>query len=405
MVPRSLERFLRAAQLTFPVLLVTGARQVGKSTLLESMREPERVSITLDDPILLELARRDPALFLQRFPPPVLIDEVQYALELLPYIKMQVDKSQRPNQFWLTGSQPFHLMRGVSESLAGRAAVVRLQGFSERERILRASDGVFDPSPEAIEQRIAGLPAPTLSDVYNQIWTGSFPAVVAGAPELRNLYLSSYVQTYLQRDLRDLARVGDESTFMRFLRASAARTGQFLNYADLARDVDISPTTAKSWLSILVTSGLVHLIEPWHTNLTKRMVKAPKLIFLDTGLAAWLLGWSSPGTLESGAMAGAFLETWVASELLKSWWHTGQEPPIFVWRDRDGVEIDFLIAKDGRLHPLEVKKSAQPGPDSIRSFQQLSRSGQEVGFGGVICLSPHHVPITEKAWTIPVSAL
>jgi predicted AAA+ superfamily ATPase len=400
-----METFLQQARRTFPVLLVTGARQVGKSTLLESMREPERQSITLDDPSLLELARRDAALFLQRFPPPVLIDEVQYAPQLLPHIKILVDRLRRPDLFWLTGSQPFHLMRGVSESLAGRAAVVRLQGFSERERLLRAADGIFDPDPDRVKQRLSDLPPPNLRDLYHQIWMGSFPAVVLGAPENRNLYLSSYVQTYLQRDLRDLARVGDESTFLRFLRSAAARTGQFLNFTDLSRDVDVSPATAKSWLSILTTSGLVHLIEPWHTNMTKRMVKAPKLFFLDTGLAAWLTGWSSAETLESGAMAGAFLETWVASELLKSWWHAGQTPPLYVWRDRDGAEIDLVIAKDGRLHPLEVKKSAQPGLDAIRSFRALTRSGQRPGIGGVICLSQHHMPITEEAWAIPITAL
>ena len=405
MVPRTIERFLQQARHAFPVLLVAGARQVGKSTLLGGMREPDRLSITLDDPTLLELARRDPALFLQRFPPPVLIDEVQYAPQLLPHIKMLVNRLRRPDLFWLTGSQPFHLMHGVSESLAGRAAVVRLQGFSERERRLRAADGVFDPDPKVVEQRLVGLPLPNLKELYLQIWLGSFPAVVLGAPENRDLYLSSYVQTYLQRDLRDLARVGDESAFLRFLRATAARTGQFLNHADLARDVDISPATAKSWLSILTTSGLVHLIQPWHTNMTKRLVKAPKLIFLDTGLAAWLTGWSSPETLESGAMSGAFLETWVASELLKSWWHAGQEPPLYVWRDRDGAEIDLVIAKDGRLHPIEVKKTAQPGLDTIHSFRVLSRSGQEPGIGGVVCLSPHHVPITEDAWAIPITAI
>jgi predicted AAA+ superfamily ATPase len=180
---------------------------------------------------------------------------------------------------------------------------------------------------------------------------------------------------------------------------------QFLNFADLARDLDVSPATAKSWLSILTTSGLVHLLEPWHTNMTKRMVKAPKLIFLDTGLAAWLSGWSSAETLESGAMAGAFLETWVASELLKSWWHAGQEPPLYAWRDRDGSEIDLVIAKDGRIHPIEVKKSTQPGLDAIRSFRTLTRSGQEPGVGGVICFSQHHLPITKDAWAIPITAL
>jgi predicted AAA+ superfamily ATPase len=221
----------------------------------------------------------------------------------------------------------------------------------------------------------------------------------------RDLFYSSYLQTYIQRDVRDLAKVGDEMAFLRFLRATAARTGQLVNLADLARDADVAPNTAKSWLSILQTSGIVWLLPPWHTNLTKRLVKTPKLYLLDTGLAAYLTEWSSPQTLEAGAMSGAILETWVVTELLKSYLHNGLAAPFYYFRDKDKREIDLLIIRDSIIHPLECKKSASPGKDDIRCFSRLARFGIPIGSGGVICLSPQTLPLTQAAWSIPIGAV
>jgi predicted AAA+ superfamily ATPase len=389
----------------FPVLLVTGARQVGKTTLLRQVSGPERTYVTLDDPRLLILAKEDPLLFLQRFRPPLLIDEIQYAPELLPIIKMQADEARSAGMFWLTGSQQFHLMKGVSESLAGRVAVLNLMGLSRREMIDRADDGAFLPDLDAVNMRLQATPIFDLTELYHHIWRGAFPAIALNGDMDRDLFYSSYLQTYIQRDVRDLAKVGDEMAFLRFLRATAARTGQLVNLADLARDADVAPNTAKSWLSILQTSGIVWLLPPWHTNLTKRLVKTPKLYLLDTGLAAYLTEWSSPQTLEAGAMSGAILETWVVTELLKSYLHNGLAAPFYYFRDKDKREIDLLIIRDSIIHPLECKKSASPGKDDIRCFSRLARFGIPIGSGGVICLSPQTLPLTQAAWSIPIGAV
>jgi len=255
--------------------------------------------------MVLSLAKEDPALFFQRFPAPVFIDEIQYAPELLPYIKMEVDKSHRNGLFWLTGSQQFHLMKGVSESLAGRVAVVHLMGFSRRELTGQSRKSrPFLPLPDEIQSRITTGGKLTLKELYRLIWRGAFPLMALNDEMDRDLFYSSYVQTYLQRDIRDLARVGDEMAFLRFLRAAAARTGQMLNLSELARDANVAANTAKNWLSILQASGVVYLLEPFYTNVTKRLVKTPKLYFLDTGLCAYLTEWSSPETLEAGYVRG-----------------------------------------------------------------------------------------------------
>ncbi|MFZ1406010.1 MAG: ATP-binding protein, partial [Anaerolineae bacterium] len=335
-VARTLEPWVLSAAEQFPVVLLTGARQVGKTTLLRHLCQEERTYVTLDDPLVLSLARAEPALFMQRFPPPVLIDEMQYAADLLPYIKLASDRAQRPGLFWLTGSQQFHLMQGVSESLAGRVAVLHLLGLSRRERLGQGREiRPFLPTPAEIQQRMGAGGKLTLRELYRLIWRGALPAIALNDAVERDLFYGSYVQTYLQRDVRDLARVGDEMAFVRFLQATAARTGQLLNLADLARDADVAPNTAKNWLAILQTAEIVYLLEPYSTNLSKRLVKAPKLYFLDTGLAAYLTEWASPETLEAGAMSGPILETWVVVELLKSYWHSGRRAPFYYVRDKD----------------------------------------------------------------------
>jgi predicted AAA+ superfamily ATPase len=403
---RTLETFAKTASEQFPVLLVTGARQVGKTTLLQHICRNDRGYVTLDDPLVLSLARQDPALFMQRFPPPVLIDEIQYAPELLPYIKMTVDKDRRPGSFWLTGSQQFHLMQGVSESLAGRVAVVFLLGLSGKERAGgNIMDRPFLPAPDEIRDRLDARETLPLKELYRFIWRGAFPAIALNDHMDRDLFYSSYVQTYLQRDVRDLSRVGDEMAFLRFIRAASARTAQILNLSELARDADIAPNTAKSWLSILQASGIAYLLEPYHTNVTKRLVKTPKLYILDTGLCAYLTEWSSPETLEAGAMSGAILETWILAELLKSYWHNGRRAPFYYYRDKDQKEIDLLIVQDGRVYPVEIKKTASPGKNDVRHFQTLEKLKLPIGPGGLICLAGQSLPLTPSVQSIPVTAL
>jgi predicted AAA+ superfamily ATPase len=405
-INRSLESFVMKATNQFPVLLVTGARQVGKTTFLQHLSNNKRTYVTLDDPMILNLAREDPALFMQRFPAPVLIDEIQYAPQLLPYIKMAVDRERKKGMYWLTGSQQFQLMDGVSESLAGRVGIVNLLGFSRMETLGKSEYArPFVPNPEEMQRRIRQNGPLPLKDLFQLIWRGSFPAMALAEEMDRDLFYSSYVRTYLQRDVRDLARVGDEMAFLRFLRAAAARTGQLLNMSDMARDADIAPNTAKSWLSILQASGIVYLLEPYHSNVTKRLVKAPKLYFLDTGLCAYLTEWSSPETLEVGAMTGAILETWIVIEILKSYWHNGRSAPIYYYRDKDKKEIDLLIIQDGTIYPLEFKKTASPKKEDVRHFSVLEKLKMPIGYGGVICLSEHSLPLTGNTSSIPVAVL
>ncbi|MBU6475866.1 MAG: AAA family ATPase, partial [Alphaproteobacteria bacterium] len=260
-IERTLEGFLKKAAGQFPVTLVTGPRQVGKTTILQHLSKDERTYVTLDDPTLATLAREEPSLFLQRFKPPVLIDEIQYAPELLPHIKMAVDKERKNGMFWLTGSQQFQLMQGVTESLAGRVGIVNLLGLSLKELQHHAGKAVpFLPTEKQLQDRLKISSSLSLQDIYRVIWRGSYPALALNDKADRDLFYRSYIQTYLQRDIRDLANVGDEGTFLKFLRATAARTGQLLNMSDMARDADVSVTTAKRWLSILEASGIIYLL-------------------------------------------------------------------------------------------------------------------------------------------------
>ncbi|MHC4915724.1 MAG: ATP-binding protein [Planctomycetota bacterium] len=402
--PRTLEAAIRKASRQLPVVMVTGPRQVGKTTLLQHLCGKSRRYVTLDDPALRALAGDDPELFLERFRPPLLIDEIQYAPGLLPLIKMRVDARRKAGLFWITGSQQFQMMKGVTESLAGRVAIINLLGFSGRERRRQAFKlDPFLPTRRAIEARAATAGPVGLKALFKDIWTGSYPALIAGPARDRDLFYSSYLQTYLQRDVRDLAQVGSQDAFLRFLKACAARTGQLLNMAGLARDVDVDPKTAKHWLSVLTASLQVLLLPPYHSNVTKRLVKAPKLYFLDTGLASHLTEWSSPGTLGSGAMSGAILETHVLAELLKSWWHRMRTPRLYYYRDRDGREVDFLFVRDRTLYPMEVKLGATARKEWARNFTVLKGLKMRIGHGAVACLCKEPVPLTNKVTAIPAA--
>jgi len=401
-IKRTLEQFIHKATKQFPVLLITGPRQVGKTTFLRHLSKKERTYVTLDDPVVATLAKKEPKLFLERFAPPILIDEIQYAPELFPYIKMHVDKTKRNGDFWLTGSQQFQLMKGVSETLAGRIGIINLLGLSQNEINKKLNVKPF--LPDNLKTKTLTKPL-SLKKLFFNIWRGSYPAIALNKNVDRDLFYSSYIKTYLQRDVRDLTKVGDETTFFRFLKACAARTGQLLNLADLARDADISPNTAKSWLSILQASGIIYQLEPYHTNITKRLVKAQKLYFIDTGLCAYLAEWSDSKTLETGAMSGAILETFVVTEILKSYWHNGKSAPLYYYRDKDTKEIDLIIVSGQTIYPIEIKKTSSPNTDHIKNFHTLKKLNKKIGHGAVICLTDTFMPINKTASAIPVSFL
>lgn len=403
---RTLSTTINQVSKVFPVLLLTGPRQVGKTTLLEDCADSGRRYVTLDDLEQRTLARTDPALFLQKHKPPVIIDEIQYAPQLFSAIKIIVDKEKKPGSFWLTGSQKFHLMQGVSETLAGRVAILDLLGLSQREATGKGQESrPFIPTREWIDKAETTAVEMGLMDIYHAIWRGSFPAVALNQDMSRDIFYSSYIQTYIQRDVRDLTRIGDEMTFMRFLKTAAARTGQLINYADIARDVDVDTKTIKSWLSILETSGLVYILQPYHNNVTNRMIKTPKLYFLDTGLCSYLTQWSTPEALEAGAMSGAILETYMLAQIIKSYWHNGKAANFYFYRDKEQREVDLLIEQDGKIFPIEFKKSASPSTNATKSFSVLEKIPLPIGPGAVVCLKKSATPISRDVMIIPVEYL
>ncbi len=411
-IKRAIEDAVLRISATFPALLVTGPRQAGKTTLLKRLAGKSREYVSLDDPDVRALAAHDPALFMQRYAPPLLIDEIQYAPELLPYIKMSVDESGRMGDFWLTGSQAFHLMNGVSESLAGRVGIVNLLGLSSAE-IGGCASEPFTTAPERLTARLKTVKPRTLEETYRRIFRGSMPRLYAQPQTDWETYYRSYVETYLQRDISDLAQVADTMSFFNFMTAAAANTARPCVYSELAAAAGVSPPTAKKWLSVLISSHLVALVQPYSNNVLKRVVKTPLLHFLDTGLAAYLLRWGSPEALERGASSGAFFESWVFSEIYKSYANAGRVPPIYYYRDRDKKEIDLLLYENGVLSPVEVKKAASPGRAAVKNFSVLSPLNAaenfgglaalktEIGMGSVICMSEHLLPLDEKNWLVP----
>jgi predicted AAA+ superfamily ATPase len=390
---RTLKNTLSLASQNFKIIFVTGMRQVGKTTFLRHCADTTRKYVTLDNPKDAAMAQEEPEFFLQTYSPPVFIDEIQYAPELFRYIKILVDNSRQKGLVWMSGSQQYDLMAGITESLAGRAAIVDMLGFSLYER------------EDKGEAQTPFLPAQTppcvlakknLPETYRVIWQGSYPEVLDLNAQGWQLFYSSYIRTYIERDVRKLINVENETAFMKFLASAAARTGQELNLADIARDTGVSPNTAKNWLSLLETSGIIYLMKPYYKNIIKRLTKKPKLYFMDTGLCAYLTNWNTPDTLERGAMSGAFFETFTVTEIIKSYYHNGRRPPLYYYRDSNGNEIDLLIEADGLFYPVEIKKTSNPGKNDIKAFS-LFEQYEKTGYGSLICLTDHTRPLTPAA--------
>lgn len=406
-IQRHLEEQVLDASRHYPVVMVCGQRQVGKSTMLNHLREPERGYVTLDDGNARRLATTDPALFFETYGYPLLIDEFQRAPSILLEMKNIVDKKalngeDNSGMFWLTGSQKFRMMNDVSESLAGRIAVFDLSSLSAAEIEGRPA-AIFRPDLKSLRERLKYSKKKTVREVYEDIFHGGMPKLRSTELDRDRFYMD-YVNTYIERDIRDLAQVGKLSEFYDFLVYMAARTGQELKYTDIADAIGVSAPTAKSWISILESSGVIFILRPYYSNLTKRLVKTPKVFFMDTGLAAYLCRWPNAATLESGAMDGAFFETYAVSEIVKSYHNAGKPVDLFYYRDIDKKEIDLLIVESDKMYPIEIKKSKQPSkPD--KNFGVLQQFDMEVQPGIVLCMSNELVPYNRESWYCPISVL
>lgn len=388
-IKRHIENKISELSKTYPTILLTGSRQSGKTTVLRSLAEKENIGrkyVSLDDLNLRDMAKNDPALFLQMYKPPVLIDEVQYAPELFTYIKIHIDKYHHSGDFWLTGSQIFRFMEGVQESLAGRVALLHMSPLSQRE-ITGAPCAPFTTDFDRLFTESEKIASVTTPEIYERIWKGSMPGLVSGEYTDRNIYYSSYLSTYIERDVRDISGNVDALKFNRFVTAVAARASQLLNYKALADDADIDIVTAKAWLNILEALGIIFMLHPYSNNVLKRTVKTPKVYFYDTGLVCYLTKWSSSETAEYGAMNGALLENYAVSEIVKGYQNAGLEPYIYFYRDRDTKEIDVIMEGDGKLCPLEIKKTTAPDKRIIRTFGIIDKAPLKMGTGAVLCMA------------------
>lgn len=403
-IKRHMEDQILALSKSWPAILLTGPRQAGKTTMLKELAAREgngREYVSLDDLNMREMAKTDPKMFLQLHKPPVLIDEVQYAPELFTYIKIHVDEHHNPGDFWLTGSQVFRLMKGVQESLAGRVALLHMSPLSQRE-IIGAACEPFTTDFDKLAEQSKKIKPVTTPELFARLWNGCMPGLVSGDFEGRDIFYSSYLSTYVERDVRDLSGTVDALKFVRFITAVAARASQLVNYKAIADDADIDQVTCKNWVNILETLGVIFLLHPYTNNVLKRTIKTPKLYFYDTGLVCYLTRWSSPEVAESGAMSGALLENYAVSEIMKSYQNAGKEPFIHYYRDRDTKEIDVILEGDGKLCPLEIKKTATPDKRLVRGFNVLDKSPLQIGVGAIVCMADKLSAFDRENLIVPV---
>lgn len=402
---RQIQPLLRSLIKQFPAVLVTGPRQVGKSTLLKQLGE-EYQYVTFDDPILLAQARNDPSLFMLNHQGKLILDEVQYAPELFSSLKLEIDKQKISGLYLLSGSQAFHLMQNVTESLAGRIAVLKLQGFSLREIQQLDFYSPFIPTKNYIIER--EKQQKTVENIWQIIHQGYMPRLYEQETNWE-IYYASYVSTYIERDVRALSNVSDVTDFTRFMVAIAARSGELLNYSNVAQEVGVSVDTIKRWTTILETSGIIYLLKPYSHNHLKRAIKTPKVYMLDTGLMAWLTKWLTPETISQGAKSGQFFETFVVSEIIKSFYNNGIEPPIYFYRDTNQKEIDLLIEYDRTLYPIEIKTAASPDKKMAKAFSilkdNLPQEEIRIATGVIINQYPKRMWLAEDLVALPVSMI
>lgn len=401
-IKRDIEEKILALSREYACILITGPRQVGKTTVLRQLMDDDRAYVTLDDLEERSLAKRDPAMFLQLHATPIMIDEVQYAPELFSYLKIEIDKGAKPGTYWLTGSQAFKLMTLAQESLAGRVAILHMPSLSQHELYGSGKCVPFTLDLDALKQREKTNAPADIAQIYQRIWKGSMPGLASGKFSDRDVFYSSYLQSYIDRDVKDQVQLADPLQFRDFVRAAACRAGQMLNVHDIAQDVGVSDDTAKRWLQVLEKSDIIFYLRPYSNNLLKRTVKTPKLYFFDTGLVAYLTRYSTPEILACGAMNGAILENFVVAELLKSYHNNAKECLLWYYRDSNSNEIDMVMESDGMLHPLEIKRSVNPGSELIAAFKLLDKASLPRGSGAVLCMRPRLSAINSENYILPI---
>lgn len=412
---RTIEKSLNALINTCPVIMLTGPRQVGKTTLLNHLvaTSKEKINyISLDNLLIRSQAIEDPELFLRTYETPLIIDEFQYAPELLSYIKIKVDNARQNAMFgdgknvgtlyYLTGSQAFQTMQNVSESLAGRVGILDLYGFSQRE-IENKEETIFLPDITILKNK-ERTRTKTTSEIFEKIINGSYPEVNNQEGRNREQFYEAYIRTYIERDIRQLINIKDENKFLKFISSVAARTAQEYNAMDIANDVGIDSKTVDEWMSILKNTNLIYMLPAYSNNNVQKAIKRPKLYFMDTGLACYLTGYISNDTLEKSAYNGAIFETYIISEIIKSYTNNGKDPRarLYYYRDTNQKEIDLLIFYDNKVYPVEIKKSANPGKNAIKNFDIVSKFGTEVGNGTILCMMENIMAIDENNYYIPI---
>ena len=401
-IERTLERKFLKMSSFFKAVLITGARQVGKTTILKHLAEGQkRTYVSMDNMMARTLAKSDPVLFFQTYKPPIIIDEIQKAPELFEQIKIMCDESEERGLFWLTGSQQYNMMKNVRETLAGRIGILELYSLSKNE-----VDGIrfpneMDFSLACLQQRQACTCKNDVVDVFDHIWRGGMPDAIYADAEQRQEYYNSYIETYLMRDVSEEGGITDSVRFRKFLNACAALVAEQVNYKTLAEAAEISQPTAKEWLRLLQGLGIIYLLQPFANNELKRLSKTPKLYFCDTGLCAYLSMWLTRDTLMNGAASGHYFENYVIIELVKNFSYSSVKANLTYYRDSNAKEIDVMVEENGLIHPLEIKKSANPDRREIKKYEIIDKTNLERGSGGIICMCEEVIPIDGKNCFIP----
>ena len=396
---REVESLIKRMSEAFKVLIIVGPRQVGKSTILDEFRPENMSKVSLDNQVLREQAQNEPELFLKEHPAPLFIDEAQYAPNLMSYIKIRVDNSEERSMYWLSGSQPYNLNKIASESLAGRAGIVNLNSLTYSEIKKNIDKEIFNPEKITKKEPI------DVNELYEDIFKGGMPELYANDKMSKDMFFRSYIKTYLDKDVKQLSQVGNVVNFERFMRAVAIRIGEPVNYSNIARDVNISVPTANNWMSILVESNIIYLMEPFASNQLTRLTHMPKIIFMDTGLASYLAGWKSARELQLSERSGHYLESYIISDIIKSYNNYGEDLEITFYRNKEKEEIDLIMKRNETLYPFEIKKTANPKKEMLKNFDDLKNTKQKIGKGGLICLFDELMSLDEEHYVIPISSV